>query len=70
MAYWLGLLKMVPNFLIIINMSINPGIVAVEMKFARVRPIFKKNSLLDVSNYRPVNIHSIVSKILERSIST
>ena len=38
------------------------------MKFARVRPIFKKNSPLDVSNYRPVSILSTVSKILERSI--
>ena len=50
-------------------MSINSGIVPDEMKFARVRPIFKKNSQLDVSNYRPVSILSIVSKILERSIS-
>ena len=38
------------------------------MKFARVRPILKKNSPLDVSKYRPVSILSIVSKILERSI--
>ena len=45
-----------------------PGIE--EMEFTRVRPIFKKNSSLDVSNYRPVSILSIVSKILERSIST
>ena len=50
-------------------MSINSGIVPDEMKFARVRPFFKKNSQLDVSNYRPVSILSIVSKILERSIS-
>ena len=55
---------------IIINKSINSGIVPEEMKFASVRPIFKKNSPLDVSNYRPVSILSIVSKILERSIST
>ena len=40
------------------------------MKFPRVRPIFKKSSPLDVSNYRPVSILSIVSQILERSIST
>ena len=74
MAYRLGLLKMVLNFSkhqsIIINKSINSEIVPEEMKFARLRPIFKKNSPLDVSNYRPVSILSIVSKILERSIST
>ena len=39
------------------------------MKFDRMRPIFKKNSPLDVSNlYRFVSILSIVSNILERSI--
>lgn len=37
------------------------------MKSARVRPIFKKNNPLDVSNYRPVSILSIVSKILDRA---
>ena len=35
-----------------------------------MRPIFKENSFLDVSNYRPVSTLSIVSKILESSIST
>ena len=40
------------------------------MKFARMRPIFKKNSPLDVGNYRHVSILSIVLKNLERSIST
>jgi hypothetical protein len=37
------------------------------MKYARVKPLFKKNSPLEVGNYRPVSILSIVSKILERS---
>lgn len=37
-------------------------------KIARVKPLYKKNSNLDVGNYRPVSILSIVSKILERSI--
>ena len=76
MAYRLGLLKMVLSFSkyqslsFNINKSINSGIVPEEMKCVRVRPIFKKNSPLDVSNYRPVSILSIVSKILEKSIST
>ena len=38
------------------------------MKDARVNPLFKKNSPLEVSNYRPVSILSIVSKVLERSV--
>jgi hypothetical protein len=37
------------------------------MKYARVKPLFKKNSPLEVGSYRPISILSIVSKILERS---
>ena len=50
----------------IINQSIQSGID--EMKEARVSPIYKKNSPLEVGNYRPVSILCIVSKILERSV--
>ena len=38
------------------------------MKQARVKPLFKKGSPLQVGNYRPVSILSVVSKILEKSI--
>ena len=38
------------------------------MKIARVKPLYKKNSNLDVGNYRPVSILSVVSKILEKAI--
>lgn len=38
------------------------------MKQARVCPIFKKNSRLDVGNYRPVSILVIISKILEKAV--
>jgi hypothetical protein len=37
------------------------------MKVARVYPIFKKNSRLDVGNYRPVSILIIIFKILEKN---
>ena len=52
----------------IINMSISENYVPDNMKIARVKPLFKKNSNLDVGNYRPVSILSIVSKILEKSV--
>ena len=52
----------------IVNLSITSNIVPTDMKFARVIPLFKKNSRSDVSNYRPVSILSIVSKILERAV--
>ena len=52
----------------IINLSIDTKIVPDEMKFAKVKPLFKKGSRLDSSNYRPVSILPIVSKILERAV--
>jgi hypothetical protein len=52
----------------IINQSITTGVVPQSMKYARVKPLFKKNSPLEVGNYRPISILSIVSKILERSM--
>ena len=50
----------------IINQSIRSGIVPNSMKQARVKPLFKKGSPLQVGNYRPVSILSVVSKILEK----
>ncbi|CAG2214938.1 unnamed protein product [Mytilus edulis] len=52
----------------IVILSITSGIVPEEMKTARVCPIFKKNSRLDVGNYRPVSILIVVSKIVERFV--
>ena len=52
----------------IINLSINSGIVPDEFKSARVCPIYKKSSRLEVGNYRPVSILAVVSKILEKAV--
>ena len=49
-------------------MSIDTNSVPDEMKFAKVKPLFKKGSRLDAGNYRPVSILPIVSKILERAV--
>ena len=49
-------------------MSIGTHFVPDELKYAIVKPLFKKNSRLDVGNYRPVSILPIISKILERAI--
>ena len=49
-------------------MSIDSGIVPDDMKSARVSPIYKKSSPLEVGNYRPVSILNVVSKVLERSV--
>lgn len=52
----------------IVNLSIRSGTVPNDMKLAKVIPLYKKKSRLDVGNYRPVSILSIVSKILEKSV--
>ena len=52
----------------LINLSIDTGIVPDELKYAKVKPLYKKNSRLDAGNYRPVSILCIVSKILERAV--
>ena len=38
-------------------------------KKARVKPLYKKGSRLDVGNYRPVSILPVMSKILERIVN-
>ena len=52
----------------IINLSISTESIPNELKEAMVTPLFKKGDKLEVSNYRPVSILCIVSKILERAI--
>ena len=52
----------------IVNLSSSENTVPEDMKLTRVKPLLKKNSALDVGNYRPVSILNVVSKILERAI--
>ncbi|CAL4098895.1 unnamed protein product, partial [Meganyctiphanes norvegica] len=52
----------------IVNLSIETGTVPEELKSAIVKPLYKKNSRLEVGNYRPVSLLCIVSKILERAV--
>ena len=50
----------------IFNMSFSSGIFPDRLKVARVTPIFKADDKQIVSNYRPVSVLPIFSKILER----
>ena len=52
----------------IFNLSMSEGVFPEKMKLAKVIPIFKKGSKLDVSNYRPISLLPVFSKILERLV--
>jgi hypothetical protein len=53
----------------LINISIESGIFPDQLKQAQVTPIYKKNDPMDKSNYRPVSILPIPSKIFEKVLS-
>ena len=53
----------------IINTSLESGVVPSSMKIAKVMPLFKKGSTKFCSNYRPISILSVFSKVLEKAIN-
>ena len=53
----------------ICNCIIKTGRFPDTWKVARVTPIHKKDSRDDISNYRPISILPIASKILEKHVS-
>ena len=52
----------------IFNLSMAKGIVPMNMKIAKVVPIFKKGDPQLLSNYRPISLLTTFSKILEKLI--
>ena len=48
------------------NLSFNTGVFPSVLKTAKVIPIFKKDSKLDYSNYRPISLLSNIENILEK----
>ena len=48
------------------NLSFKTGVSPSVLKTAKVIPIFKKDSKLDYSNYRPISLLSNMEKILEK----
>lgn len=59
---------LVKPILHIVNLSIEQNVVPNELKYAKVKPLYKKGSKLEVGNYRPVSVLCSVSKILEKSV--
>ena len=54
----------------IMNISILHGVFPNEMKIAKVIPLFKSGDVMIMSNYRPVSVLPLFSKILERLMYT
>ena len=52
----------------IINLSLRSGSVPLEWKAAKVIPLFKSGSMVELDNYRPISILPVLSKILERIV--
>ena len=50
----------------IINLSFSTGVFPTKLKMAKVIPIFKKDSPLHCSNYRPISLLSNIDKIIEK----
>ena len=59
--------KALANF---INFSFQNGAVPNKCKEAKVIPVFKTGDSSDPSNYRPISILPVLSKILEKSMKT
>ena len=52
----------------VFNLSLEEGIVPLELKEANIVPLFKKGSRNKSENYRPVSLTSVICKLLERLI--
>ena len=52
----------------IINLSLMSKQVPTDWKIAQILPVHKNGSITDVSNYRPISILTVISKILGRAV--
>jgi len=59
----------IPFLVRLLEITINNGTVPTDWKKATVVPIFKGGCRADISNYRPVSLTSVVSKIMEYVIT-
>ncbi|RVE51386.1 hypothetical protein evm_003941 [Chilo suppressalis] len=52
----------------LINQSYNEGIFPDSLKLAIIKPVFKKGNKRSITNYRPIALLSVISKIFEKII--
>ena len=60
--------ELVPFLLIIFAHSLSSGVVPPSFKRAAITPVFKSGDRSVPSNYRPISLSSVISKVLERII--
>ena len=53
----------------LINESFNTGVFPAELKLATITPIFKKGDKTNVSNYRPISVLPLLSKVFEKAMA-
>ena len=53
----------------IINISIINGNFPDTLKLGKILPIFKGGDKTDPSNYRPISVHSVISKLIEKHVT-
>ena len=58
-----------PTLLDIINVSLINGQFPETLKLAKVKPIHKGGTRSDPSNYRPISVLPVISKIIEKHIT-
>ena len=56
----------VKHLTFLINQSFHNGIFPDELKLAKVIPIYKSGSTMELNNYRPISVLNIFSKTFER----
>ena len=50
----------------LINLSITSGKFPDSCKIAKLKPIYKKSSLTGASNYRPISLLQLISKVIKK----
>ena len=52
------------------NLSLQQGFVPWELKIGKITPIFKSGKKGNLSNYRPISVLPVLSKVLEKIVNT
>ena len=63
----IGMSVLAPELSTIFNTSISEGLFPNNWKVARVAPIYKEGPAEDRSNYRPISVLPVVSRLFEKT---